>query len=226
MKPNVAKKIAVILNGCGHRDGSEIHEAVLTLLAIEEEGCSWEVLAPDSKQAKVLNHVDGSTDLGASPRNMLKEAARIARGRVKSLGEALPTAYDAVILPGGSGTASNLCDFAEHGLSMKVDSMLVSFLEGCHSLKKPIGAICISPIILARVFGDRGVCLTLGDLAGDASNTAKAMGAKMRDCPVEQCFVDEDLRIVTTPAYMVEAGVSDIAKGIRMLVKEIIRLTA
>lgn len=228
VKKNVvgAKKIAVILNGCGHRDGSEIHEAVLTLLAIEQLGAGWEALALDKNQAAVLNHLDGSVDSESSPRNMLKESARIARGRIRNLRDVSPEIYDAVIIPGGSGTASNLCDFAVSGKNMSVNPAVRDFLVEAHGLNKPIGAICIAPILLAHVFGKLGVKLTLGDARGNAALAAEAMGAIVRECPADQCVVDEAARVVTTPAYMLDAAMSDVALGINALVREIIQLTS
>lgn len=218
------KKIAVILNGAGHRDGSEIHEAVLTLLAIEEAGGRWEALALDRAQSKVFNHIDGAEDLDASPRNMLKESARIARGRIQDLSKASVADYDAVLIPGGSGTASNLCDFAKRGAAMTVLPAIVNFLELAHQKGKPIGALCISPIILARVFGSKSVRLTLGSVNCDAAIAAKEMGAEAFDCSAKDCVVDETLKIVTTPAYMQNASMLEIYAGIRMLIKEVFRL--
>jgi enhancing lycopene biosynthesis protein 2 len=219
------KNIAVILNGCGHRDGSEIHEAVLTLLAIEQAGASWEALALDKNQASVLNHLDGSVDKNCSPRNMLNESARIARGRIKNLQDVTAKNYDAVIIPGGSGTASNLCDFAVSGKHMSVNPTVRDFLMETHSLRKPIGAICIAPVLLANVFGKMGVTLTLGDARGGAALAAEGMGAAVRDCRADQCVVDEVARVVTTPAYMLDATLRNVSIGISSLVYEIIRLT-
>ena len=219
-----AKKIAVILNGCGHRDGSEIHEAVLTLLAIEQAGASWEALALDKNQASVLNHRDGSVEKNGSPRNMLNESARIARGRISNLQDVTAKNYDAVIIPGGSGTASNLCDFAVAGKHMSVNATVRDFLVEAHGLKKPIGAICIAPVLLANVFGKMGVQLTLGDARGGAALAAEAMGAVIRDCRADQCVVDEVVRVVTTPAYMLDATMRDISIGISSLVNELILL--
>lgn len=156
------KKIAVILNGCGHRDGSEIHEAVLTLLGIENAGATWEALALNKPQASVMNHLDGRTEQDEPLRNMLKESARIARGRIKDLRVANIGDYAGVIIPGGSGTASNLCDFAAKGSKMSVVQEVADFLKAAHSKGKPIGAVCIAPIILSKIFGPNGVKLTLG----------------------------------------------------------------
>ena len=219
-----AKKVAVILNGCGHRDGTEIHEAVLTLLAIEEAGATWEALAVDSDQARVLNHVSGSVDAAASPRNMLQESARIARGRIRSMSDVNPGNYSAVIIPGGNGTASNLCNFATAGKGMTVSAPVESFLKAFHMLKRPIGAVCIAPVILAKIFGEHGLKLTLGDAHGEAAQAAAAMGARPEDCAAIDCIVDEKLRMVTTPAYMLEASIADIAKGISSLVNQVLRM--
>jgi enhancing lycopene biosynthesis protein 2 len=218
------KKIAVILNGCGHRDGSEIHEAVLTLLGIENAGATWEALALNKPQARVVNHLDGNVETDEPLRNMLKESARLARGRVKDLRTANVDDYAAVIIPGGNGTASNLCDFATKGAHMTVIPEVSTFLEGAHGKKKPIGAVCIAPMLLAKIFGENGVHLTLGSPEGDAAKAARTMGAKVSGCEVEDCIVDETLKIVTTPAYMLDATVSQVAIGIAKLAQEIVRL--
>ena len=219
------KKIAVVLNGCGHRDGSEIHEAVLTLLAIENAGATWEALALNKPQARVLNHIDGRVETDEVPRNMLKESARIARGRIRDLQSAKIDDYAAVIIPGGNGTASNLCDFAEQGSKMSVVPEVTKFLEAAQNKGKPIGAVCIAPIMLAKVFGVKGVQLTLGSSEGDAANAARALGASVVACKATDCVVDSKLKIVTTPAYMLDAGVRDIGEGIAKLAKEIVRLS-
>ena len=223
MGTHSTKKIAVILNGCGHRDGSEIHEAVLTLLGIEEAGALWEALALDEPQAHVLNHVTGKSESGS--RNMLDESARIARGRINRLEDARASDYDAVIIPGGSGTAANLCDFAVQGGKMTVHPVVARFLEETNKLGKPIGAICIAPIILAKVFGRLGVELTFGSDQNDAAKTAHELGCKVRPCEATDVIVDRANKLVTTPAYMTTAGVSEIAKGIHKLAHTVLMMS-
>lgn len=219
------KKIAVVLNGCGHRDGSEIHEAVLTLLGIENAGASWEALALNKPQARLLNHLDGSLETNEPSRNMIKESARIARGRIRDLKTASIDDYAAVIIPGGNGTASNLCDFATKGSNMTVLPEVAAFLEAAHSRGKPIGAICIAPMILAKVFGSKHAKLTLGASEGDAAKAARAMGAEVIDCSAEDCVVDSSLKLVTTPAYMLDASVRQIGHGINKLAAAVVKLT-
>lgn len=215
------KKIAVILNGCGHRDGSEVHEAVLTLLGIEEAGGHWECLAPDRDQAAVTDHVTGR-DIDGARRNMLHESARIARGRIKDLATERVADYRAVIIPGGSGTARNLCNFASAGSGMTVDAAVERFVNDAHAAGLPIGAVCISPVILARLFGAKGVELTLGSIDNDAARAATKWGAKMVACEASGCVVDERLKVVTTPAYMCDAGVAEVAQGIRKMTNKIV----
>ena len=218
------KKVAVLLNGCGHRDGSEIHEAVLTLLAIEEEGVDWEAVALNLDQAAVLNHLDGTVDRAGSSRNMLKESARIARGKIKNLVDVNPADYVALIIPGGNGTAANLCNFATAGKDMVVNKDVSQLLRSFHESGRPIGAICISPMLIASVFGKSGVKITLGEIKGGAPEAASHMGAKVQLCGARECVVDHELKIVTTPAYMLDASVADIAQGIRQLTKDVIKL--
>lgn len=218
-----SKKIAVVLNGCGHRDGSEIHEAVLTLLAIEEAGGTWECLGLDLEQASVIDHVTGEVQ-GNQMRNMLKESARIARGRIKHLDLAKTADYAAVILPGGNGTAANLCNFASAGAAMDVDRDLVTFLESMHAEGKPIGAICISPVILAKVFGRKGIQLTLGSTDNPAATAAQTWGARLQAADASECVVDRNLKVVTTPAYMCDAPLAAVAQGIRKLAAAVLSI--
>ena len=88
------KTFAVLLSGCGHQDGAEIHEATLTLLAIHKHGAEFHCYAPDIKQHHVLNHITGQEM--QEQRNVLIESARIARGKVSSLATFSQLDFDAV----------------------------------------------------------------------------------------------------------------------------------
>lgn len=217
------KKVAVLLNGAGHRDGSEIHEATLTLLAIEEQGHTWECVAISRDQATVTDHITGE-DTHGTRRNMLSESARIARGRIKDLTSARVDDYAALIIPGGSGTAKNLCSFAKAGAKMTVDPAATEWILGFHQAGKPIGALCIAPIILAKIFGANHVKLTLGEATGVAASAATSMGATHISCPPTDIITDDRLKIVTSPAYMYDTNIKSIAVGIRKLVQAVLAM--
>jgi len=227
MKDKTKLKVGVLLNGCGAKDGSEIHESVLTLLALDELGVETYCLALDRPQTRVVNHLVGSVDPDAS-RNMLHESARIARGQIRSLAEVLPGDLDAVIIPGGNGTAYNLCDFAEKGAGMQVEGEVERFLRSMHEARKPIGAVCIAPVLLAKLFGHEGVLLTLGldDGPGSAAAAARSLGAKHQALASDNCVIDEARRMVTTPAYMNEAGMSQLRQGIKKMVEAVVGMAA
>ncbi|MER3417086.1 MAG: isoprenoid biosynthesis protein ElbB [Gemmataceae bacterium] len=215
-------KVAVILSGCGVFDGSEIHEAVLTLLALDRAGAQYQCLAPNKNQADVINHV--TRQPMKETRNVLVESARIARGNIKDLATASADEYDAVILPGGYGAAKNLCTFAEKGERCELDPALAKFLQAMYRAGKPIGAICISPVLLARAFGRDGAPrLTIGK-DPDTANKIEQMGADHVSCPVDDFVVDEENRMVTTPAYMLARSIREAAEGIEKLVHEVLRL--
>jgi len=214
-------KVAVILSGCGVFDGSEIHEAVLTLLALDKAGAKYQCLAPNKNQMHVVNHLT-KQPMPNETRNVLVESARLARGDVKDLAAASADEYDAVILPGGFGAAKNLCDYATKGDMCQLDPTVQKFLHAMHAAGKPIGAICISPVILARAFGGKEAPrLTIGTDAKTA-NHIEAMGAEHVGCPVEETVVDAEKRMVTTPAYMLADRISEAAVGIERLVKEVL----
>lgn len=208
-------KVAVILSGCGVFDGAEIHESVLTLLALSQRGIAYQCFAPDMPQLHVVNHLTGDV-MEAEQRNVLVESARIARGEVLPVSALVASDYDALLVPGGFGAAKNLSDFALAGADCQVQS---DVLRGCREfaeLGKPAGYMCIAPAVAARVYPE-GVRLTIGNDKGTA-DAIRAMGAEHVDCDVENVVVDEGHRLVTTPAYMLANNIAEAAQGISKLV--------
>ena len=200
------KKIGVILSGCGVYDGSEIHEAVFTLLAIDANGAEAVCMAPDMALAEV-NHLSGEAT-GAT-RNVLVESARIARGKIRNIAEVTAGDLDAVILPGGFGAAKNLCDFALKGAGASIQPEVARLLKEMAAAKKPIGAICIAPVVVAALLGKE--CspeVTIGNDAGTAA-AINATGSRHVDCPVTEFVVDRKNRIVSTPAYMLAGRIGE-----------------
>ncbi|MEM8548839.1 MAG: isoprenoid biosynthesis glyoxalase ElbB [Pseudomonadota bacterium] len=213
--------VAVVLSGCGVYDGAEINEAVLTLLSLEQAGASYQCFAPDVEQMHVVNHLTGEPEHDAS-RNVLVEAARIARGNIKPLTEAAAGDYDALVVPGGFGAAKNLCNFAVNGSDMTVLPEFLELGRAFHSAGKPIGLICIAPVMAAAICGDGTHC-TIGNDAETAA-AIRAMGGQHLECPVSEARVDRDRKMVTTPAYMLAGSVSEAYSGIRECVKEVLSL--
>jgi enhancing lycopene biosynthesis protein 2 len=204
-------KVAVVLAGCGVYDGSEIHEAVLTLLALDRRGVDYQCFAPDIAQLHVVNHLTGQVAPGEA-RNVLVEAARIARGKILDLAQANAANFDALLVPGGFGAAKNLCDFAVAGSAMQVQPDFLRFAQAMHKANKPIGLICIAPAMAANIFG-AGVECTIGNDAETAA-AITAMGGKHIACPVEKAVVDKRNKLVTTPAYMLAQRIGEAAQGI------------
>lgn len=217
------KKIGVILSGCGVYDGSEIHEAVMTLLAIDRAGAEAVCMAPDVAQLHVVNHLSGAVEAGAS-RNVLVEAARIARGKIRDLSTVTASELDAVILPGGFGAVKNLSTFALAGADCTLNPQVERLLKEIFAARKPIGAICISPAVLARALGQvAAITVTIGNDAGTAK-AIEAMGAQHQDCPVREFVIDRPHKIVSTPAYMLAGRISEAADGIEKTVRAVIAL--
>lgn len=215
------KKIGVVLSGCGVRDGSEIHEAVLTLLAIDSNGAKAICLAPDIELDEV-NHLS-MQDTGAR-RKVLAESARIARGEVSDIKTASASDLDAIIFPGGFGAAKNLCDFASRGPNGSVQPDVLRLVREMAAARKPICAICIAPVVVALALGrDLSPRLTIGTDAGTAQ-AINATGSIHVDCAVEECVVDRENLIVSTPAYMLAGSISEAAKGIEKAVKATLEL--
>lgn len=217
----MAKRIGVILSGCGVYDGSEIHEAVITLLAIDRAGAEAVCMAPDIPQMHVINHLVGEPAAGET-RNVLVESARIARGNIKNLAEVTAADFDALILPGGFGAAKNLCDFAVNGPDCTVNPDVARVIKETVAAKKPLAAVCIAPALLAKVLGPiNSPALTIGTDQGTAAALIK-MGAKHVSCPVKETVIDQENRIVSTPAYMLAGRISEAADGIEKTVQTLI----
>lgn len=217
-------KVGVILSGCGVQDGIEIHEAVLTLLALDRAGADVVVLAPDKPQADVVDHVTGKP--ASERRNVLAESARIARGKIVDVAKVKAEELDAVILPGGFGAAKNLSTFAKDRAECRVDEHVAKLLRDMHNEGKPIGALCIAPTILAKVFGrDVKPELTIGADTGTAE-AIEAMGARHFEAKVTDVIVDSENRIATTPAYMLATRIRDVATGTEKIVQAVLHMAS
>ena len=214
------KKIAVILSGCGHQDGTEIHEATLTLWAIHKNGADYQCYAPDINQHHVLDHRTGEEM--AEQRNVLIESARIARGDILDLAEFNPDSVDALVIPGGFGAAKNLSSYAFDGSDCTVNPDVEKAIKAMAAANKPIGALCIAPVILAEVLGNR-VNLTIGQDETTAANIQK-MGAAHTATWQGEITVDRDKKVITTPCYMLDSRVDQIGQGADNLIKAVLEL--
>jgi enhancing lycopene biosynthesis protein 2 len=215
------KQVGVILAGCGFLDGAEIYESVLTLLNLDRQGVRYQCLAPDSQQMHVVNHLTGEpTD---EKRSVLVEAARLARGSIKPLDNSWIGKLDAFIFPGGFGAAKNYCDYAVKGDDCSMNPLVESFMNACVESKKPVGVICIAPLVFARALKGSNIhpTLTIGD-SKDAAASVEKFGSKHKNCPVTEIVIDHENRIVSTPAYMYNTHIADVAQGIEKLVNQVI----
>jgi len=215
-------KVGVLLSGCGVYDGAEIHEAVIALLSLDRAGAEIVCMAPNVEQLHVINHLTGDVATGEK-RNVLVEAARIARGNIRDLATVDPGELDALILPGGFGAAKNLCDFALKGADCTVHPEVARVVRGVHAAGKPIGAICIAPALVAKLLGDEHPKLTIGT-DKETAQALEKMGACHEACGVEGVVVDREHKLVTTPAYMLARSIAEAAAGIEKLVAEVLAL--
>ena len=215
------KSIGIILSGCGVNDGTEIHEAVITMLCLDRINADISYLAPDINQSSVIDH----TNQLAMPesRNVKTESARISRGNIKDIKEADPDKLDALILPGGAGAIKNLSKIFENSKNPNINKDLSKLVKDMHSRNKPIGSICISPLLIAGILGDFKPVLTIGD----DINTAQMIenfGGIHKKCKYDSIITDEENLLVSTPAYMVSSGPAQVYEGISKLVDKIIEL--
>jgi enhancing lycopene biosynthesis protein 2 len=212
------KNFAIILAGCGVYDGAEIHEAVMTMYAIMKNGAEYRIFAPDIAQHHVVNHLTGAEM--PETRNVLVESARIARGKIQPLNKLDLRDFDALIFPGGFGVAKNLCSYAFKGPDCDVQPQVAKVLRDAMSKCKPIGALCISPVLLAKIVGD--ATITVGPDAEDAANV-KAMGATHVATVHGDVVYDEKHRLFSTPCYQLESNIVQIAEDADSIVKAMLK---
>jgi len=218
----MSKKVGVLLSGCGVYDGAEIHESVLTLLALDRAGAQITCMAPDMEQLHVMNHYSQSEE-SDEKRNVLVESARIARGDIQNIAAVSASQMDALIIPGGFGAAKNLSDFAVKGPEATVHPEVQRVIEEMLDAEKPVGALCIAPATLVRAVAAKAPEVTIGNDTGTAAAIGQ-MGGVHIDCAVDQVHVDAKNKIVTTPAYMLGPGIKDVAVGIEKLVNTVLAL--
>ena len=214
-------KVAVLLSGCGVYDGAEIYETVLTLLRLDQNNVGYQCFAPNDNQHHVINHLTGEEM--PEQRNMLVEAARLARGEIKPLADLDSSDFDALIIPGGFGAAKNLSDFAFKGSDLTVRPDVIAAVQGFHKTGKPVGLMCIAPAMSAKLFGE-GVECTIGHDV-DTVAALKQTGAVHKDCAAHDIVVDRNNKLVTTPAYMLAGTISEAASGINRLVDMVLELS-
>lgn len=218
------KKIGVVLSGCGVFDGSEIHESVITLLAIDRAGAEAVCMAPNIEQMHVINHLT-SEEVAGEKRNVLVEAARIARGNIKDISLIKADDIDALIFPGGFGAAKNLCNMAVKGEDAEVHPEVSRLVREFQVKQKPQAAICIAPAMYAKIFeqGSVSPILTIGN-DRDWSQKIKNLGSDHQDCGVREIVMDMENKIITSPAYMLGNSISEVAEGIEKTVNELVAM--
>ena len=206
---------AVVLSGCGRADGSEIHEAVFALLCIENMGCTYQCFAPNINQSAVINHLNNQPM--NETRNVLIEAARIARGNILDLNEFKTDNFDAILFPGGLGAITNWCDFAAKGVDCTINSSIRSVIRKCYDKKLVIGAMCIAPAMVALALADKKIHFTLG-AGGATAQKLEQLGVVHEEVGVTDVCIDRQNRVCTTPAYMLATNMLDVCQGAQNLV--------
>jgi len=223
-------KVGVLLSGCGVQDGSEVYESVLALLAVEKNGATPVAMAPDIVQADVINHYTGQEDRGetrdvlaATGRHVLAEAARIVRGKITAVGEVSAHDIDALVIPGGYGVVKNLCTYIEEGVKGRVNRNTERLISELHGLGKPIGAICIAPVMLALALPGKHIGVTVGNDSKVGKDLLE-MGAQPVETAVNEIHTDAQNRIVSTAAFMLAQTPAEAEAGINALVAKVIAL--
>ena len=221
-KIELSMKIGVLLSGCGVYDGAEIQESVLTLLAIEEMGAEAICISVDENQYHIVNHLTGEEMPGA--RNMLVEAARIARGKIHEISTISPSMIDALIIPGGFGSAKNFTKWAFAGPECEINPKVKLLLVNMINVGKPIVALCVSPIIVAKALQDSKIHtkMTIGTDQEPSPYDITSFVDGLRTSNVETSMksvheieIDSKNKIITAPCYMMEASILDVRKNIQ-----------
>jgi enhancing lycopene biosynthesis protein 2 len=213
-------KFAVILSGCGQHDGSETHEVILTLLAMDQQGIEWEAFAPDINLPRIVNHVT-EEESSSETRKVLEESARLVRGKIKPLSLAKAADYDAIVFPGGIGSVSVLCDWYDKKSLFSFNLEVKFLLDDACRLKKPLGFICIAPMMITKIYKD--AIFTIGNDESLALEIEKS-GCTNVICKTADIVVDKKNKLVSTPANMLASGINEVYQGISKLIKELVVL--
>ena len=213
------KKVAVVLAGCGSADGSEINETVTLLLALDQHNIEYQAFAPDAFQAEVYNHAIGKH--AKERRNMMVEAARIVRGNILPMSKFKADDYDALFFPGGSGAAKNIFTYAYDGINFKVNKEVEKAIKDIHAQGKPIGAMCIAPLMVAKVIGN--VNVTMGSGECRQAKELATIGCRHTETTHGGVAIDKENKIYTTPCFMLDATLKDIYQGAWNLVEAMIK---
>jgi enhancing lycopene biosynthesis protein 2 len=212
----MGRRVAFIMSGCGNMDGTEIHEGVSALIALDRAGFQVTCFAPDVEQGSSVDYISGEPH--PEKRNALRESARIARGNIRPLSSIDDEEFDAVVIPGGFGAALTLCTFGSEGADCSVNPEVETLIRKAHADGKPIAAMCIAPVLLARCIP--GVTVTIGNDRGTAA-AVESMGAVHVDCSPFEAVRDSANRVVTTPAYMLAGGPAEVFRGAERMVEEL-----
>ena len=218
------KKVGVVLSGCGVYDGAEIHESVITLLAIDQAGAQAVCMAPNVDQMHVVNHVTGEEATGEK-RNVLVESARIARGEIKDISTVKAEDIDALVFPGGFGAAKNLSSFAVKGENCDVHPEVLRLVKEFAAKQKPQAVLCIAPAMMAKIYEDapKKPVLTIGN-DKETSGKIEIMGSRHQDCAANDFVFDAENKIVSTPAYMLGQSISEVAEGIEKTINKLVQM--
>lgn len=218
-----APRVVVVLSGCGAHDGSEIHESVLALLALDRAGARVVCAAPNVAQPHVVDHYTGEIAAHES-RNALVESARIARGAAVDLAGIAARDFDAAVFPGGFGATKVLSDYARRAREMTVLPAVAALLREMHAARKPVALLCTAPLLAARVLGPTAHPVVTAGRDAAVADDVRAWGARHEARDARGVVVDRENKLVTTPAYMVATRISEAAEGIDRAIRALIEL--
>ncbi|MBL7546036.1 MAG: isoprenoid biosynthesis glyoxalase ElbB [Bdellovibrionaceae bacterium] len=215
------KKIALLYSGCGHKDGAEITETVSVLTNLYLAGVKVNCFSLNM-EIPVTNHLTGLTSK-TETRNMLAEAARISRGQIQDLNSLVVSDFDALVIAGGLGAALHFSTWAEKGMECTVEPEVKRVITEFFAQQKPIGAVCIAPILLAKCLAGKGITITLGPQS-DKFDVLKRWDVEVVECPVDDFITDRDHKIITTPAFMHDADFGQVFVGIKGMIQELVEM--
>ena len=186
-------------------DGSDVHESVLLLLALEEAGERPVLLAPDIRQGRTVDHLSAGTVEGED-RNVLCESARLGRGIVRALATVRPDELEALVIPGGYGPVVNFSGgFAMPGAARRILPEVEPFLQHFLMERKPLGLIGLGEVPVRTLLGQE-------------------MEPPSPPADPRHLRVDADRRIVHTPGFAAFTRLADVRAGIEAMVAALLRL--
>jgi enhancing lycopene biosynthesis protein 2 len=219
------KNFGVLLSGCGFYDGSDIWEAVLIHLFLEEKGYNSQFISLNLSSKEVVNH--HTQESVSEKRNIFLESARIGLDQTKNIEEMDGEKIEGLVIAGGYGVLQNFLETGPPARILNAQSEVKRFIREIFRRKKPIGGCGLASLLIASSLQDivnTPLTLTLGNDA-KLSDQLEKLGAIHVIAKLDEAIIDKEHNIVTTPGNLGKHRIKEVASGIQNMILGVLELT-